>query len=455
MTQKDRVLIVDDEKNIREALRLAFEMEGFDVMAAVDGADGLEKFEAIGADLVVLDLKMPKLGGMEFLKRAHALSPDVPIIILTGHGGVDEAVEAMRRGAFDFMTKPVHLDKLILVAKHAIEDKKMKSREEELLARLDERYNFKNIIGNSDEMKSVLDTVRQVAPTDATVLISGESGTGKEAIAAALHQNSKRKNASFVKVHCAALSESLLESELFGHEKGAFTGAQSRKKGRFELADGGSIFLDEIGEISPAVQVKLLRVLQEREFERVGGEETVQVDVRLITATNRNLEQEVAEGRFREDLFYRLNVVNLHLPPLRERAGDVTLLAQHFLRDFSARYEKEVKGFSAKSLKLLESYNWPGNVRELMNTVEKCVVLSSAEVIEADMLPDSIRNFTGTGEVKLEVGTTLAGAEKRLILSTLDAVGWNKSEAARVLGIGRKTLLRKLDEWGVGSQQAE
>ncbi len=444
---KSRILVVDDEQNIRNALRMGLKMEGFDVMAAEDGQDGLTKLETIGADAVILDLKMPKVSGMEFLKRTRIMEDRPPVIILTGHGGVDDAVEAMRQGAYDFLTKPVNIDKLVIILERAIEETGKGRLIENLKAQVDEKYNFENIIGHSKGLKAVLDKVRQIAPTDVGVLITGESGTGKEVIANAIHQNSRRKNGSFVKVHCAALSENLLESELFGHEKGAFTGATSRKKGRFELADGGTLFLDEIGEISQGTQVKLLRVLQERQFERVGGEETLEVDIRVLAATNRDLKQEVEKGNFRGDLYYRLNVVHLEIPPLRERREDIVLLARYFLHVFAKKHSKEVTDFTSEALKCIETYTWSGNVRELQNVIENGVVLAVTDKIDKKLLPIHIQDYRGQTHIQIKIGQSLAEVEKKVILMTLNASGGNKSKAARVLQIGRKTLLRKLEEY--------
>lgn len=448
---KPTVLVIDDEKNIREGLRSALKMEGFEVVASEDGLDGLEKYKTLGADAIILDLKMPKLGGMDFLKQAHGLDCEAPIIILTGHGGVDDAVEAMKRGAYDFLTKPVNIDKLVLILNRAINENLRRCRQTQLEELVDEKYSFQNIIGNSKSFQKVLNIVKQVAPTDASVLITGESGTGKEVIANSIHTNSKRAKNAFIKVHCAALPEALLESELFGHEKGAFTGAIARKRGRFELADGGTIFLDEIGEISPNVQVKLLRVLQEQEFERVGGEETLKVNIRIITATNKNLKKLVEEGKFREDLYYRLNIINIWLPPLRDRKEDISLFCEHFLKAFSQKHGKKIKTLSPKVSKLFENYNWPGNVRELQNLLENLVVLSPESVINEDMVPDYIAGGTSTTNIHIDIGITMDEIEKQAILATLDYTSWNKSQAAKILNIGRKTLLRKLEEYGVTS----
>jgi len=446
---KPLILVIDDEKNIREALKSGLKMEGFEVYASEDGDDGLEKLKTIGADAVILDLKMPRLGGLDFLKASHNLGIEAPIIILTGHGGVDEAVETMKRGAYDFLTKPVNLDKMALLLKRSIEETRLKKRRDQLEEMLDERYSFSNIIGTSKSFLKILQIVKQVAPTDAAVLITGDSGTGKEVIANSIHLNSGRRGGPYIKVHCAALPETLLESELFGHEKGAFTGAVGRKKGRFELADGGTIFLDEIGDISFNMQVKLLRVLQEQEFQRVGGEETIKVNTRLITATNKNLKKLVAESKFREDLYYRLNIVNIYLPPLRERQGDIPLFCDYFVKYYSHKYGRNIQGFSPKALRYLENYPWPGNVRELQNLIENLVVLCNKEYINEDMLPDYVAGSPAQKNIILEIGSSLQEIEKKSIISTLEFTGGNKSQAAKVLKIGRKTLLRKLEEYGL------
>jgi len=454
MSKNPLVLVIDDEKNIREALKSALKMENFEVVTAENGKEGLEKLKIFSPDAVILDLKMPEISGMEFLKRTQGINCEIPVIILTGHGGVDEAVEAMKRGAYDFLTKPVNIEKLVLVLNRAIEECQRKNREKELQSIIEERYNFENIIGNSKAIQEVLKLIRQVAPTDATVLITGESGTGKEVIANAIHFNSKRAKNPLIKVHCAALPETLLESELFGHEKGAFTGAIARKKGRFELADGGTIFLDEIGEISPAVQVKLLRVLQEHEFERVGGEETIKVNIRVIAATNRDLKKLVSEGKFRDDLYYRLNIINIHLPPLRERKEDIPLLADYFLKIYTNKHSKNILGIKENVLQIFQNYSWPGNVRELQNLIENLVILCNKKYITEDLLPPHIVNNSGimgakSKEITIPVGIPLSEVEKSVIIATLNLTNWNKSKAAKILQIGRKTLLRKLEEYGI------
>lgn len=446
---KDKLLIVDDEKNIREGLQKALTLDGYDVMLASDGREALDRIEEGDIDLVITDLKMPRLSGEELMKDALENYPYLPIIILTGHGTIENAVEAMRNGAYDFITKPLNIDKLSLIVKRALENSSLKRQNRELLNQLKKKYSFENIIGKSAAMKKVFETVELVAPSRANVLIYGESGTGKEMIADAIHHNSPRRDKPYVKVHCAALPETLLESELFGHEKGAFTGAIMRKRGRFELASLGTIFLDEIGEISLKTQVKLLRVIQEREFERVGGEHPVKVDVRIISATNKNLKEEIERGSFREDLYYRLDVVSIHVPPLRDKKDDIPLMVHKFIEDFSRENNKEIEGITNGALKALMSYKWPGNVRELRNVIESIVVLTKSKVITEQDLPPDILSKDERSYLKLPAGVDLGEAEKRLILFTLENTGGNKTKASEILRIGRKTLHRKLAEYGM------
>jgi DNA-binding NtrC family response regulator len=443
------ILVADDEKNIREGLREALMLDGYDVLLAADGKEALNALDRGEVDLVITDLKMPRLSGEELLRKVSADFPTVPVIILTGHGTIESAVQAMHDGAYDFLTKPVNLDRLSLLARRALGNRELALQNRVLQEELERRSQFSNIIGRSAEMRQVFDLVRQVAPARTSVLITGESGVGKEMIAEALHYGSPRKDKPFIKLHCAALTETLLESELFGHEKGAFTGAIARKRGRFELAHMGTLFLDEIGEINQTVQIKLLRVLEEKRFERVGGEETVEVDVRLIAATNRDLKDAIAKGIFREDLYYRLNVVNIHIPPLRERKEDIPLLIAAFLREFSQENGRTIEGIDVKARSALSNYSWPGNVRQLRNSIESAVVLCKGTVITLDDLPPNIRGEQGGDQVRLPVGTSLAEAEKELIRTTLAREGGNKSRAAEVLGIGRKTLHRKLQEYGI------
>ncbi len=449
-----KILVVDDEKNIRLGLTKALEMDGYEVFSAEDGQEALKLMLREDIDLIISDLRMPRLSGEELLRKVALSYPSVPVIILTGHGTVDNAVQAMRDGAYDFITKPVNLERLGLLVKRALARRGLARQHQELqeeVNRLKTKAGGGELLGKSSAMQRVFDMISQVAPTRASVLITGESGTGKELVTNALHEASPRKDAPLVKVHCAALSESLLESELFGHEKGAFTGAASQRKGRFELADGGTIFLDEIGEIDQSVQIKILRVLQERSFERVGGEKTIQVDVRIIAATNRNLKEEVAAGRFREDLYYRLNVVNINLPSLRERTEDIPLLASRFLEDVARDNGKNIQGFEPKAAMALSSYNWPGNIRELRNVVESAVVMSRGSYITLDDLPPQVKDREDDGFVRIPLGLPMAEAEKMILKANLNSLGGNKSRTAEVLGIGRKTLHRKIHDYGMES----
>ena len=450
------ILIIDDEKNIREGLGTALELEGYDVKLAENGEVGLKLIEKGDIDLVITDLRMPGISGEEVIAKVAGESPGIPVIVLTGHGSIDSAVTAMRNGAYDFLTKPLNLDRLILIVKRALAGRELEIRHSTLKEELDAKTSFESIIGKSAEMLRIFEVVRKAANSKASVLITGESGTGKELIANALHNLSNRRDKPFVKVHCAALSESLLESELFGHEKGAFTGAVARKRGRFELANTGSIFLDEIGEIDQNVQIKILRVLQDRRFDRVGGEETLEVDVRIIAATNRDLLQEIAEHRFREDLFYRLNVVHIQVPPLRERKDDIPLLVASFLEEFAKENNKKITGIDARARPALYKYNWPGNIRQLRNCIESAVVMCSGSEITLEDLPPSVSGASDTDMISIPVGITLAEAEKILIQQNLAVNKGNKSKTADILGIGRKTLHRKIDEYNleVGDTEA-
>lgn len=445
------VLIADDEKNILSGLKMAFEGEGYSVLTASDGLEAWEMLKKNDVNLVITDLRMPGLKGEELLKRISSSYPALPVIVMTGHGTIENAVESMRYGAVDFLTKPVDLDKLLLISKKSISNSLLKEqnrRLQEEIERLRNERRYRRIIGSSKEITELMSTISQVAPTKASVLIEGESGTGKELVADAIVSLSDRSDKPFVKVHCASLSESLLESELFGHEKGAFTGAVSERKGRFELADGGTIFLDEIGEIDKSTQVKLLRVLQERTFERVGSEKSISVDVRVIAATNKDLLEEVRKGAFREDLYYRLAVVEINVPPLRERKGDIELLINEFLSEFRKEDKKNIKGLSPRARNALISYSWPGNVRELRNAIESAVVLSHSDRIEWEDLPESVKGKAGDNILSLELPLSLDEIEKRAIYETIRLSKGNKSKAAELLKIGRKTIHRKLSEWG-------
>ncbi len=446
---KFTILIADDEKNIREGLGRAMEMDGHDVVLASNGAEAWRAVESRDVDLVITDLRMPEMSGEDLLRKVVSSSPTISVIILTGHGTIESAVQATRDGAYDFLTKPVNLERLSMLVSRALSRRELVLQHRMLQAEVERQSAYGTLIGKSAEMRRVFELVEQVSPSKISVLITGESGVGKERIADAVHYHSPRKEKPFIKVHCAALSETLLESELFGHERGAFTGAIARKRGRFELAHTGTLFLDEIGEISPSVQIKLLRVLEEKSFERVGGEETIEVDVRIISATNRDLRAEIAEGRFREDLYYRLNVVNVNIPPLRERKDDVGLLAAAFLKEYAKENAKPIIGIDTKAKMALYNHGWPGNVRELRNCMESSVVLAKGDIITLEDLPPTVANSSDANSVKIPLGITLAESEKEIIRVTLAQNRGNKSRSAEILGIGRKTLHRKIQEYGL------
>ena len=441
------ILTIDDEENIRNGLADNFELEGYNVKEAANGKAGLELIEQGGIDLVITDLSMDGISGEEVVRQVTTKFPGIPIIVLTGHGSIDDATNAIKAGAFDFLTKPLDLDHLNIVVKNALRGKELAQQNKELKEKLLNQNNACDMIGKSSELSRVKTMIEKAAPTKANVLITGESGVGKELVANAIHKQSPRAAMPFIIVHCAALSESLLESELFGFEKGAFTGAEAQHKGRFELANGGTIFLDEIGEINPATQVKLLRVLQEKKFERIGGEQTISVDVRVVAATNRNLEEEVKAGHFREDLYYRLNVVRIEMPSLRERKDDIPLLMHSFLREFNIENEKNIKGFDNRSKAAMMKYDWPGNIRELKNCVESAVVMCTGDEIKIEDLPASLRAGSEERSISIPLGITMEEAEKIIIQENLVANNNNKSKTADILRIGRKTLHRKLEEW--------
>jgi DNA-binding NtrC family response regulator len=445
-----KILIADDEKNIRDGLAESLEMEGYTVVTASDGDAAYKRYQQGDIDLVITDLRMPGISGEELLRRVKAETPGVAVIVLTGHGTVRDAVQAMKDGAWDFLTKPIQdLDRLNIIVQRALSNRERRLKTQVIEEELEKRKQSEIIAGANAAMRQVMEAIGRAAPTRASILITGESGVGKELVADAIHRLSPRKDKPFIKVHCAALAESLLESELFGHEKGSFTGAGSRKRGKFELANEGTLFLDEIGEIDQNIQIKLLRVLQERTFERVGGEETIDVDIRLVAATNRDLKAEIEKGRFREDLYYRLNVVSIAVPPLRDRKEDLHILITAFLKAFSVENNKEIEGIDAKALAKLNSYNWPGNVRELRNCIESAVVMSRGPIITEEDLPPSLHRAAEDGWIRLPHGLTLEKAEAVIIRETLAAQKGNKSETARVLDIGRKTLHRKIEELGL------
>lgn len=447
---KFTILIIDDEKNIREGLGAAFEMEGYEVRLAANGKEGLDLIAKGDIDLVITDLRMDGISGEEVLRRVTTETPGIPVIVLTGHGSIDAAVDAMRNGAYDFLTKPLNLDRLSMLVKRALERRELSLQHTQLKAEVSNTHTLDNMIGKSGEMQKVFTLIKKVAPTKASVLITGESGVGKELVADAIHNLSPRSAHEMIKVHCAALSETLLESELFGHEKGAYTGAEKMQKGRFELAHESTIFLDEIGEVNASVQVKLLRVLQDHKIIRVGGEKTIDIDVRVIAATNRDMEKEVKEGRFREDLYYRLNVVHIAVPPLRERRDDIPLLLNAFLKEYAKENGKNVTGIDNRARALLYKYDWPGNIRELRNCIESAVVMCGGNEITPEDLPPTVSASIAAPSITIPVGTTLDDAEKAIICENLAANKGNKSKTADILGIGRKTLHRKLQEYGVG-----
>jgi two-component system, NtrC family, response regulator HydG len=453
MENKKTILVVDDDSAHRTMLQTLLNGWGYIIMEANDGSTAIEKVHEQAFDLILMDIRMVKVSGLKALTEIRTFNPAIPVIIMTAYSSVESAVEALKNGAYDYLTKPLDFDELRLSMERAMDHRRLREENQLLRESLGRHFDRRNIIGSSPAMATLLETVAQVAPSEATVLIAGESGTGKEMIAGAIHFNSPRKDGPFVKINCAAITETLLESELFGHEKGAFTGAYRTKEGRFRQAHGGSLFLDEISEMSLAMQVKVLRVLQEREIMRVGGEEVIPVDVRIIAATNKDLSQEIKAGHFREDLYYRLNVVALNMPPLRERRGDIPLLAQHFLTMFCRTNRKHIKGFTPQGMDMLLRYDWPGNVRELMNAVERGVVLSRSEYITEEELPLVLRAAPTTDKVLLKdvlpPDTPLNEVERATILKTLETLGGNKSEAARHLGITRKTLHKKLKLYGV------
>jgi two-component system response regulator HydG len=453
MNAKNSVLVVDDDSAHRTMLRTLLTGWGYSIFEADDGSKAIEKVYEQAFDLILMDIRMITVSGLEALNEIKVFNPAIPVIIMTAYSSVETAVEALKSGAYDYLTKPLDFDELRLAMERAMDHRQLREENRLLRESLGNHFDRQNIIGRSPNMVKLLETVAQVAPSEASVLITGESGTGKEMIAGAIHFNSPRKDGPFVKLNCAAITETLLESELFGHEKGAFTGAHKRKEGRFRQAHGGSIFLDEISEMSLAMQVKLLRVLQEREITRVGGEEVIEVDVRLIAATNKDLLGEIQAGGFREDLFYRLNVVTLNMPPLRERREDVPLLAQHFLEMFAEKNRKTIKGFTPQAMDQLVRYDWPGNVRELMNAVERAVVLASLEYLDEKDLPLVLKGEPTEGEALAEQAIPgdlpLEEVEKASILKTLELTSGNKSEAARRLGITRRTLHKKLKKYGV------
>lgn len=449
MSSKARIVVIDDEVNAATALETLLKEDGYEVSCAYDAPAGLAMIEQIDADVVLTDLRMPGMDGLELLKQLKLTRPQTMVILMTAYGTVKNAVRAMKSGAEDYLAKPLDLEELEVVVERAIEKKHLLEETRILRERVADKYRFENILGESPDMLHAFKAIRQVAASNASVLLLGESGTGKELFAQALHQASSRRQRPFIKVACAALPETLLESELFGHEKGSFTGAIATRAGRFEAADGGTLFLDEIGDISLTVQVKLLRFLEEREFERVGGNRTFKVDVRIVSATHRDLTRKIADGSFREDLYYRLNVVEIRIPPLRERPADLPVLAQHFLKKFALQNSKDVRGFSDEAMSLLLRHPWPGNVRQLENAIERAVVLTEQPILNVNHFPTlrgGLDAEAAASGVKIP-GSSLAMIEREAILRTVESVGGSTSRAAKVLGISPRKIQYKLKDY--------
>lgn len=444
------VLIVDDELSVRDSLASWFRKDGYRVRAAANATDALHAIQESSWDVALLDIKMPGMDGIELQEHIHKIAPGTVVIMITAFASVDTAVRALKQGAFDYVTKPVDPDELSHLVRRALDQKRLESENAQLRETIDELRSAATIIGESLPMKRVLELVQQVAETDATVLIRGESGTGKELVALAIHANSRRRYLPMVPVNCGALPETLLESELFGHEKGAFTGAQYRRKGKIEMADGGTLFLDEIGTISPKTQVDLLRVLESHEVTRVGGGQPIHVDFRVVCATNENLEEMVAQGRFRQDLYYRINVFTVTVPPLRDRRSDIPLLARHFLQKLSLQMDKRITDFEPAAIERLMAHDWPGNVRELANAVERAMVVGRPPSIRADDLP-----FVGAVSALRPAGDSLAAMEQVHIQAVLDRAGWNISRAAELLEIDRTTLYNKIKRYDLKRGESE
>ena len=447
MTKKKTILVVDDDASIRESFEKILKRTGYEVLTAENGEEALDIIRQQSVDLVLSDLRMPKMGGLKLLKASKTLSPEIEVILMTAFGDVDAAVEAMQDGAYHFIQKPLKRSVILMTIARALEKRTLVLENQSYRRLLKAEFHFGNIIGESLAMRGLIAKIQQVAPSGASILILGESGTGKEVIANALHTASSQADKPLIKVSCAALPETLMESELFGYEKGAFTGANGRKLGRFELANDGTIFLDEIGDMPTHLQVKLLRVLQEGEFERLGATKSVRVNVRLISATNKDLVEEVQEGRFRQDLFYRLNVITLEIPPLRNRREDILLLANHFLDKYNQKYNKSIQGVSREAISSLETHNWPGNVRELESAIEQAVILSQSNLINLTDLPETSRQdkITSQSSITIPLGSPMKKIEEQVISETLKMTKGNKELAAKLLGISSRTIYRKLN----------
>ena len=440
------ILVVEDDPNVGESIRLLLKKRGYEILLASNGKEALALFRQETVDLIITDLVMPKMDGIELLEEVKRLRPETEVIVISAQGTIEKAVQAMKWGAFDFIEKPINPRVISLVVERALEKQTLVLQNRDLRSKLEDKFHLKNIIGRSEKMVKIFELIEHIAPYDSSVLIVGESGTGKELIANAIHYNSPRASMPFIKVSCASLSEGIIESELFGHEKGSFTGAIASRKGRFEMAHPGTLFLDEVEDIPLSTQIKLLRVLQEGEFERVGGNKTIRVNIRIIAASNRDLQEEVKNGVFREDLYYRLNVVNIKLPPLRERKEDIPFLVNFFIDKFNQKYRMKVKGISQRAMNLMVDYEWSGNVRELENTIESILVINSPEVVDLLHLPQEIREFREKPEViSIKIGTPLEEVEKELLLQTLKATKGNKRRAAELLGINVRTIHRKIE----------
>jgi len=449
-----RLLIVDDQEENLKSLAMGFSRSDYDVMTALGGRTALETIKNNDIDVVVCDLKMPEVDGMEVLSFCTGMSPPLAVIIVTAFGTIESAVEALKEGAFDYITKPVNLKELRIQVEKAFEHQRLRKENIYLHTQINRKYGFEGMIGETAEMQRIFEKARLISKSKASVLILGESGTGKDLLARAIHYNSSRAKKPFIPIHCAALPETLLESELFGHEKGAFTGAVARKEGLFELANEGTVFLDEVGEIPLSVQVKLLRILETKEFMRVGGVKPLNVDIRVICATNKNLAEEVEEGRFREDLYYRLNVISFTLPPLRNRRADIPLLVKAFMDEIAKENGKTINSITRRAMSQLTSYHWPGNIREIRNCIERIVVFARGEEIDVDVLPDHLRPREGREagfQFSAPMGQTLDSIEMKYIQETLMEVEGNRTRAAEILGISRRTLQRKLKDLGIES----
>jgi len=445
--EKKVILIVEDDPNVGESLLLLFKKKGYEMHLASNGKEALDLFRQEIVDIVITDMVMPKMDGIELLEAVKALRPETEVIVISAQGTIEKAVQAMKLGAFDFIEKPINPKVISLLVERALEKQTLVLQNRDLRSKLEDKFHLKNIIGRSEKMVKIFELIRHIAPYDSSVLIIGESGTGKELIANAIHYKSPRASMPFIKVSCASLSEGIIESELFGHERGAFTGAIASRKGRFEMAHQGTLFLDEVEDIPLTTQIKLLRVLQEGEFERVGGNKTIKVNIRIIAASNRDLQEAARGGVFREDLYYRLNVVNIKLPALRDRKEDIPFLVNFFIEKFNQKYQMKVRGVSQRAMNILMNYLWSGNVRELENTIESALVVNSPEVLDIQHLPQEIRDFKERPEViPFRIGTPLEEVEREMLIQTLKATKGNKRRAARLLGINVRTIHRKIEE---------